>query len=396
MLARSESEPVRVLIVTPQPFYEDRGTPIAVRNVAKALSEIGAEVDVLAFPVGEDVRIENVTVHRCGNVLGIKRVPIGLSWRKLVLDASLWRAFRRLISARRYDMVHAVEEAAYMASAICPPVGQPFLYDMASVIPEQLRRKRGFKGHLAQRVLAAIERHILNSARHIVCSAGLASYVHRQAAQASVSEWQFPAQSASVSAAEVEALRNELKVRRDQRIVLYSGSFASYQGIDLLLSAFARVRKSRHELVLVCVGATEQEIAGWARQTPTDEAPYIRIVPRQPHERIPVYTNLADYLVLPRVGADNIPLKLYDYMASGKPIIATRQRGHRGMLNGKRAFLCDPTAESLAAAIERACASPGEAAAVANESRQYAELHFGWRSFVDFISQTYMNAMARA
>ncbi|MGH3427776.1 MAG: glycosyltransferase family 4 protein, partial [Mycobacteriales bacterium] len=335
MLAGAESEPVRVLIVTPQPFYEDRGTPIAVRNVAKALSEIGAEVDVLAFPVGEDVRIENVTVHRCGNILGIKRVPIGLSWRKLVLDASLWRAFRRLVSSRRYNMVHAVEEAAYMASAICPPVGQPFLYDMASVIPEQLRRKPGFRGHLAQRVLAAIERHILNSARHIVCSAGLASYVHRQASEASVSEWQFPAQSLPVSAAEVEALRNELKVRRDQRVLLYSGSFASYQGIDLLLSAFARARKSRHELVLVCVGATEEEIAGWAAQSPTDEEPSIRIVPRQPRERIPVYTKLADYLVLPRVGADNIPLKLYDYMASGKPIIATRQRGHESMLNRK-------------------------------------------------------------
>ena len=49
----------RVLIVTPQPFYEDRGTPIAVRYVANALSETGVQVDLLAFPVGQDLQIDN-------------------------------------------------------------------------------------------------------------------------------------------------------------------------------------------------------------------------------------------------------------------------------------------------------------------------------------------------
>jgi glycosyltransferase involved in cell wall biosynthesis len=391
-----EIDRARVLIVTPQPFYEDRGTPIAVRHVANALSEMGVDVDLLAFPVGQDVSIRNVTLHRCANFLRIRRVPIGLSWRKIVLDASLWRSFRRLIATRRYDMVHAVEEAAYMASAICPRVGQPFLYDMASAIPVQLRRQAVLKSAPAQRMLEAIERRILNNASHVICSAGLANYVRRQASNASVSEWRYPAHSASVSGADVESLRNQLHIRPGQRILLYSGNFASYQGIELLLSAFEGARKRRPELVLVCVGATDRELAIWSKKPPTDSSAHIRIVPRQARERVAVYTKLADFLALPRVGPDNVPLKLYDYMASGKPIIATRQAGHESLLNSRRAFLCDPTADSLAGAIVRACDFPREAAAVAYESWRYAQGHFGWHSFVEFVRYTYLNAMARA
>src|ERR1700722_8005801 len=87
----------RVLLVTPQPFYEDRGTPIAVRYVAQALSELGAHVDILAFPVGRSVSIPRVRIMRCANPLRLKRVPIGFSWRKIALDATLWQAFSRLV-----------------------------------------------------------------------------------------------------------------------------------------------------------------------------------------------------------------------------------------------------------------------------------------------------------
>jgi hypothetical protein len=116
--AEMASEITRVLLVTPQPFYEDRGTPIAVRYVAQALSELGAYVDILAFPVGRSVTIPRVKIMRCANPLRLKHVPIGFSWRKIALDATLWKAFGRLVNSGKYHIVHAVEDAAYMAAAI--------------------------------------------------------------------------------------------------------------------------------------------------------------------------------------------------------------------------------------------------------------------------------------
>src|SRR5687767_8883232 len=111
---RARSRAGRILLVTPQPFYEDRGTPIAVADTCRALGELGYEVDLLAFPIGEDIEIRGVTLHRCANPFKIERVPIGFSASKVALDATLLGSFESLLRNGRYDVVHAVEEAAYI------------------------------------------------------------------------------------------------------------------------------------------------------------------------------------------------------------------------------------------------------------------------------------------
>src|SRR3989337_787177 len=79
----------RVLVVAPEPFYEDRGTPIAVCQLLRALSQLAYHVDVLTYPVGRDVDIPRVRCLRSWNPLRVRQVPIGFSLRKLLLDAFL-------------------------------------------------------------------------------------------------------------------------------------------------------------------------------------------------------------------------------------------------------------------------------------------------------------------
>src|SRR5690606_14357449 len=112
----ADSTTPRVLMVTPQPFFEERGTPIAVAMTAKALVESGYAVDVLAFPVGTDPQIEGVRIERCANPFGFRQIRVGFSLRKALLDLSLLRSLGRLLSPRMYSVVHAVEEAAWLAA----------------------------------------------------------------------------------------------------------------------------------------------------------------------------------------------------------------------------------------------------------------------------------------
>jgi glycosyltransferase involved in cell wall biosynthesis len=389
--SRIASEYTRILLVTPQPFYEDRGTPIAVRYVAQALSELGAYVDILAFPVGRSVRIPRVNIIRCANPLRLKRVPIGFSWRKIVLDASLWQAFRQLVNSGKYHIVHAVEDAAYMAAAICPPAGQPFIYDMASAIPVELKRNALFASRLVQRLLSAAEKRVISTASRVVCSTGLAGYVSDQVPEARVREWQYPAYAERVDGYRALELRRELGIRTNQRVILYSGNFAAYQGIELLLQAFQRARKTRPELALVCVGATDKEFAERSEASAADGQVFV--LPRQPRRQIPVYMELADFLVLPRVAADNVPLKLFDYMASGTPIIATRGPAHEPLLDESRAFMSEPTVEALSATLVDACTSRQRSEALARAARSYATENFGWDQFVEFVRNTYNDAL---
>src|SRR5262245_34490578 len=74
---RADVQDRRILVVAPQPFYQDRGTPIAVHQVLQALSELGYLVDLLTFPVGLDVDIPGLEIIRAPNPLRIRRVPIG-------------------------------------------------------------------------------------------------------------------------------------------------------------------------------------------------------------------------------------------------------------------------------------------------------------------------------
>ena len=107
-----------VLLVTPQPYYEDRGTPIAISMVLRALTELGYSVDVLAFPLGVTTKTNGVRIIRCSNPLGIRSVPIGFSWRKAALDLFLTAKMNWLLGTRQYTCIHAVEEAALFAACL--------------------------------------------------------------------------------------------------------------------------------------------------------------------------------------------------------------------------------------------------------------------------------------
>jgi len=383
----------RVLLVTPQPFYEDRGTPIAVRFVARALSELAFRVDLLAFPLGEPIEVPNVAIRRSANPLGLGKVPIGFSWKKVVLDTALAHAFRSSLKSQRYDVVHAVEEAAYMASRLCPARGVPFIYDMASSIPAELSRKKLLGAQPVQALLKGVERSVLRRASHVICSMGLGDHIRREAAGVAFSEWRFPFVEPAGDTRAIADLRHSLGISPDDWVLVYTGNFASYQGVDTLFEAFGRALRSDARLLLVCVGATDDRHAFSGPMQDPAVARRVRLVPRRPSHEVPLYLALADCLVSPRRGTDNVPLKVFDYMGSGKPIIATRGRAHEPLLTSERAILCDGNPDALREAILHAAANPAQTQVLAHNARAYANRNFGWRPFVDFIRTTYSRVL---
>jgi glycosyltransferase involved in cell wall biosynthesis len=63
------------------------------------------------------------------------------------------------------------------------------------------------------------------------------------------------------------------------------------------------------------------------------------------------------------------------------------------LLNEYRAFMCDPTVDSMSTALVKACTSRAQSEAVARAARSYAMEHFGWDGFVDFVRTTYIDAL---
>src|SRR3990170_2772136 len=123
------SDARRILVVAPQPFYQDRGTPIALRQVLEALSQLDYQVDLLTFPVGDDIVLPGLRTFRAATPLGFSSVPVGLSIRKVALDASLVTALGRRLARDTYSCVHALEEAAWPALAAARRHRIPLIYD---------------------------------------------------------------------------------------------------------------------------------------------------------------------------------------------------------------------------------------------------------------------------
>ncbi len=103
----------RILVVAPQPFYGDRGTPIALRKVLEALSQLAYQVDVLTFPVGCSPEIPGVRYFRVANPLRIRAVPIGCWDRVYGEEVPLlgWKEIRQLQyegDKRRYQALNVV------------------------------------------------------------------------------------------------------------------------------------------------------------------------------------------------------------------------------------------------------------------------------------------------
>lgn len=384
----------RVLVVTPQPFYQDRGTPIALGHTCRALGQLGYDVDLLAFPIGQDTLIPATEIHRCANPFGIRAVPIGFSAGKVLLDLTLAQSFWRLLRTRDYGAVHAVEEAAYLAALVCPRLGKPYVYDMASAIPVELRRHRLLGTALAQRALGAFERLALRRAAQIVCSSGLADYVRAVVPGVAFTEWRFPPLIDSADEAAVQQLRDRLEIPAHAQVVAYTGSFAAYQRLDLLFEAFTEALAADPRLMLVCVGATPEARRAALAQFAPHVRDRVRILAPESRDRMPEYLAMADCLISLRPSSDNLPLKVLDYMAAGRPIVATRGRAHEPVLNGERAFLCEASTESVKEAILAVFSSPQRARSVALAARSHALQHYGWDHFVRLIEGLYGNITA--
>jgi glycosyltransferase involved in cell wall biosynthesis len=383
----------RILVVAPQPFYQDRGTPIALRQVLEALSQLGYGVDLLTFPQGEDITLPGLRIFRAGNPAGIETVPIGFSLRKVALDVSLVTALNTRLSRTSYTCVHAVEEAAFPAVVMGKRRGIPTLYDMQSSLPEQLLKHSLARIPPVPTALGAAERWLLNRADLVVASVGLADRVRRVAPGAPVWEWRFPSGTVGEHTAEAEGLRRRLGLSDAAPVVLYSGTFEAYQGLEHLIAAVPRILERVPSARFVLVGADEAgrvELETAAAELVRDGI--LTIVDRQPRSVIPGYLAMADVLVSPRSFGGNLPLKVFDYLAAGRPIVATDIATHRTLLTDERAVLVPPTSEGLAAGVVSLLCDGPKSAALAEAAREYAVEHLGWGRFRQSVAEIYQEA----
>lgn len=353
---------LRVLVVAPQPFFAQRGTPINVRQMVQVLCEAGHEVHLATYPMGAPVSIPGLHLHRGMRIPGMRGVPIGFSWRKVALDASLALRVWLLVAGRRFDVVHAVEESVFFAMPAARLRGIPVIYDMDSSLSEQLEYGGHVRNVALLRLVRRMERAALRRARlAITVCAALTETVRAMVPGALVVQIEDCPLDEALRApdrARVDQLRATYGLQ-SRRVVMYTGNFESYQGIELLVDAFAHVARTRGDATLVLVGGAPAQIEAVRAQAIAHGVGDRVVLPGpRPAEEMPEWMAAGDVLVSPRLHGANTPLKLYSYMWSAVPIVATSLPTHTQVLDATTAVLRAPTAEELASGIIEVLADP--------------------------------------
>lgn len=375
---------MRVLVIAPQPFFAERGTPIAVRHLVETLCADGHRVDLLTYPFGKSVEVEGLSIHRCGRFPGIRRVGIGFSLGKILLDLMLMLKLFRMAKPGRYDAVHAVEESIYLALLLRRRHRTDVVYDMDSSLADQLA-----DGHalfrVVQPLLARIEQWAIRSADVVapMCQVladyaadvrdtedpvvlhdvplgnGSSARVHERPPSDGPLEHprsdgrKRPRAGASERPTSDASERPPSDASEHRSLALYVGNLESYQGIDLLVDAVGHLPVDAPVSVRV-VGGPMSEVERF--RSIVDQrglGDRIEFVGPRPVKQLHSLLAGADILLSPRTKGNNTPLKIYSYMESGRAILATRLSTHTQVLDDSTALLVDASPEAYARGLVR-------------------------------------------
>lgn len=172
--------------------------------------------------------------------------------------------------------------------------------------------------------------------------------------------------------------REKLDLSPDKSICLYAGTVSKLKGVDYVFGAARLLPK----VLFLLVGAVSGEFAGESLP------PNVKLLGKKEQRELPLFFRAADALLLPHPKGEysQSPMKLFEYMASGTPIVSSRLPSILEILNENNAILVEAeSGEALAAGIKKALSDKSFSEAAAERAREDAQ-NYTWESRGDKIA----------
>ena len=385
---------MKVLILAPQPFFQERGTPIAVKLAGEALAERNSlEVEILCYPEGDVVMLPNVRIRRFWTPSFVRGIRPGISVGKILSDCFMLFAFFRLLwRCRRsqFDLVHAVEESVFMALFAKIIFRIPYVYDMDSSLPRQLVARWPWSAPLFP-VFKWMEAVAVRNAIAVIAVCSTLAGSAREMGARSVHLL------SDVSLLEIGErnslpvdLRKECGVEAGEIFGVYVGNLEPYQGIDLLLEslAFCKARGVRFHVGVV--GGREEHIRSCLEKCAVlGISDTVHFTGPKAVSLLGGILEQADILLSPRIRGTNTPMKIYSYLHAGKPVLATDLETHTQVLNDSISVLAAPNPVSFGGALADLALDAARREALGREARAAAETSFTLPAFRRTLNAIY-------
>jgi glycosyltransferase involved in cell wall biosynthesis len=385
-------------MLAPEPFFEPRGTPFSEYHRIKALGELGHHVDLVTYPIGRDVDLPNLTIFRSPRPPFVRKVRIGPSLTKAVLDTLMVFTILRRVLTTRYDAIHSHEEMGLVGVWLGKWLRIPHLYDMHSSLPQQLSNFRYSRSAALRRAFFWAEDRMVHGSQVVIT---ICRELQDTVEQMGVGDRALLIENVMGGDVEDAPLLSASEVRPrwgvapDAPLILYTGTFEAYQGVDLLIDVAARIAGTHPSARVLVVGGEPAQVSEARAKAEARGAGGIMIFTgQQPAREIPAFVHACDILVSPRISGTNTPLKIYSYLRSGRPIVATDLRTHTQVLSREVARLVPPEADAFAHAVGELIDRPDERERLARAAAELATTTYSRDAYVRRTAEAYDRLIA--
>ncbi len=380
---------MKILMLAPEPFFSPRGTPFSEYHRISSLCRLGHQVDLITYPIGRDIKIPGLNIHRCPNPFFFKKVKTGPSTVKFILDFFLFFSALRRFLFNRYDLIHTHEEAALFAVILRKFRKVPHLYDMHSSLVQQMDNFQTTKATWALTFFVWFERTVLHDAASvIVICRTLFDHAASICGKDKLTKIENFADDTSAVAENTEPPCLPPPASEDEKVILYAGTLETYQGIPLLLQAMTKLPQNMR--LWLAGGQPVQIVQLQEECRKLGISQRVHFFGQLAPDQIPPLISAAQVLVSPRSRGTNIPLKVYSYLKSGKPLVATDILSHTQTLSADIAILVKPEAEDMARGLRLAVQEEGKRIAAA--ASLFCQQHYSANRYDELVAESLRKA----
>jgi glycosyltransferase involved in cell wall biosynthesis len=408
-------------------FSQPQAAQLHIYHTIRGLQQAGHQVTLVALQGRQVLCTQDLQVFKSDRQLASEYAPLGLSGTALFkllesgvrrLQSELRLPYLALFDSYRmgeagskslegFQLIHERFNLLSLGGVLASrKLGIPLILEVNADLLEQ-RQFKGIPERGVRRLFAVwATRLCFDAAAKIICiSAGLKEHLN--------TKWNIDESKLTVlpCAADVQAFKPNYvseTVRKSlglttEPVVMWVGGFYPWHDLERLLESFGQVlqRHPNAKLVLVGDGPTWQSIAQKVQKNGLQQA--VLMTGAIAHASVPEMLSIADIAVVPAAavpasrGGTGTPLKVFEYMAAGKPIVATDldqaaeviQDGHNGLL--VEAGDVNRFADAILTLLD----DPMERVRLGQNARQQAVELYSWEQYTRRLEEIYLNALVK-
>jgi len=298
---------------------------------------------------------------------------------------------------RRFDVIyrrHTLFNSEYLLAKL---FGIPSVREVNGIVADEAKNTKGGDRVLLW-VIDRIERFSMPKAdRIIVVTPRLKELLHSEYGiePNRIAVIQNGANTDLFKPADVIQVRDELNLRQDCSYICFVGILVQWQGIEYLINSIPFVLSEcpQTQVIIVGDGQMKQELINLAQQI--DVSDKVIFTGMVPYQKVPLYMNASDVCVAPKVGLRSgySPLKLCEYMACGKPVVASRASGLEILEDSQGGILVEPgNSFELATAITRLLQDKELRNQMGENARKYVVENQSWESVANRVAEVLSDA----